>query len=133
MKVSSKEYALALFKVLEESKEEEKSALIRNFASVVAKYGDTGKKEEIIRYFEELEGDMRGAARAELIAAREVKGESEERIKRYLLERTGAEEVEISKIVQEDLLGGAMIEHKNRIIDASIRGSLRELKKRIRK
>ena len=61
-------------------------------------------------------------------SARPLSNASEAKIKKYILNKTGAKQIELINTIDKNLIGGAMIDTADVTLDASLRGRLNKLK-----
>jgi len=98
----------------------------RNFIKILADNDRLVLLPEINQLFQDYRAQSEGAIEAELIAALEV-GESQLRaIEASLSERLG-KKVTLTSRIDESLIGGAIIQAGDMVIDGSIRGQLDKL------
>ena len=117
--------AAALNDVLSGSEE-----LLRNFLLLLADKGRTGSLEEIAREFERLLAEHEGVVHAELTTAVELSDEEADKLLGQIAEASGRK-VEATRTVDPDLIGGIVLQVGSHRLDASVRGRLERLRRRL--
>ncbi len=128
MKISSKQYALALFDMVKDKKGEDLDKLISKFASIVVSRNDDYKFSQIVSDFETLWYKENSVVIAEIKTARELSQKAGDDILEKLRKITEAKELLVSKSINKDVLGGAVIKYGDRILDISIKNRLDKFK-----
>ncbi len=126
MAFSVAQYAQALYESLEGTKPADHDKVIDNLVAVLKKNNDLKKFNEIVGAFERFDMEKRGATKAEITTAHEVK------IDKSVIEslnKIAGKDVEVKHKVDENLIGGVLIRMDDTMIDASVKGQLRDLKK----
>jgi F-type H+-transporting ATPase subunit delta len=98
----------------------------RKMIQVLARNKRLGLIGEIRDQFEELKAQDEKVLDVEVVSARPLSAEQEERLRSALAERY-QREVTMSSRVDEHLLGGAVIRAGDTVIDGSVRGKLNKL------
>jgi F-type H+-transporting ATPase subunit delta len=104
--------------------------LLRNFLLVLADKGRTGQLEEIAREFERLVAEHEGVVHAELTTAVELSDEETTKLLGQIEQATGRK-VEATRRVDPDLIGGIVLQVGSHRLDASVRGRLEGLRRRL--
>lgn len=133
MSFTPKQYANALYKILEEAKEEQFSDVVDSFARLMVENGDSNNIEEIVNNFQEIWNDNKNIVEAEIITVHELNEGMMDILRDYIKTTTGASEVFLEQKVDESILGGVVIKYKDKILDASLKKEIQELKKHIKK
>jgi len=134
MKIKAKQYARALHESLKGRQEEQEiRAVIQRFAGQLARHNDLRKAEEVIREYEKLVEAEQGLVRAEVVAADKPDKAILDKIRQYIIEATGANQVEIKDRQDKSLLGGAVIKYGDKVLDASLKSGLEDLRRRMKK
>jgi len=76
--------------------------------------------------FEKLRSEAEGVATIEVISAYALEDSQQENIKQIMAKRLGRD-VELTTRVDETLIGGAVIRTGDSVIDASVRGRLKQV------
>lgn len=98
----------------------------RNFIRLLVDAGRLGVAGEIHGQFERRRVQDEGRANVDVIAAYELDATQEGRIRDLMAQRLGRA-ITLSATVDRGLIGGAIIRSGDSVIDASVRGRLREL------
>ena len=130
MKISSKQYALALFESLQSTQGNDQDLVLDNFAAVLSQNNDLKLFEEIAEEYHKLELKQKGVKLVEATTAHPLSQESEREIISQLNRLVGGK-VELKKKIDENLIGGVVIRMEDELIDASVKGSLEQLKKNL--
>ena len=104
--------------------------LVRNFLLVLADKGRTGQLEEIAREFERLVAEHEGVVHAELTTAVELSDEETTKLLGQI-EQASGRKVEATRRVDPDLIGGIVLQVGSHRLDASVRGRLEGLRRRL--
>jgi F-type H+-transporting ATPase subunit delta len=104
--------------------------LLRNFLLVLADKGRTGQLEEIAREFERLVAEHEGVVHAELTTAVELSDEETTKLLGQI-EQASGRKVEATRRVDPDLIGGIVLQVGSHRLDASVRGRLERLRRRL--
>lgn len=131
MKISVLQYARSLFEATAGKKEAEVKETLHRFAAVLAKNGDLGKGDDIIdRLYGMLLKD-RGELEAVLASARKITPATRETVTDYLAGKTGAKKISLREEIDEKLIGGFVLRYQDRILDASLKNGLAEIRQKI--
>ena len=104
--------------------------LVRNFVLVLTEQGRAGELEETEREFERFLADETGRLSLELATAVELSDEEAGRIVQQI-ERASGRNVEATRRVDPDLLGGVVLQVGSLRLDASLRGRLDRLRREL--
>lgn len=104
--------------------------LVRNFVLVLTEEGRAGELEETEREFERFLADETGRLSLELATAVELSDEEAGRIVQQI-ERASGRNVEATRRVDPDLLGGVVLQVGSLRLDASLRGRLDRLRREL--
>ncbi len=98
-----------------------------NFLMLLIDRGRVLVLPEICDQYLVLLRQLRQAVLAEVTSAVELSDEQKETIRQKVLATTSANEVELQTRVDPELLGGVVIKVGSQVIDASLRGQLRQI------
>ncbi|RRN59098.1 F0F1 ATP synthase subunit delta [Pseudoxanthomonas sp. SGNA-20] len=98
----------------------------RRFLAVLAEAGRLPLLAEIAGLFEQLRAEEQRVVRAKVTSATELSAEELEKIRAALRRRFGRE-VELQQAVDASLIGGAVIDTGDVVIDGSLKGKLARL------
>ena len=105
---------------------EEPGLLVRNFVRLLSENGRLDVLPDIALAYEALRAEAEGTVEVELRSVEPVSEESQARIVRALRARLGRE-VHMTNVVDETLIGGAVIRAGDLVIDGSLRARLDKL------
>ena len=129
MKISTPQYAQALYELTKDKPESEVSVVISKFVKDLKRKGLLNKADEIVKRFTEIYNKENGIVSARVFIDREFGDDIIEEIAKAIKERYKAEEVELAIIVDEKLKGGVKIVVGEEILDNSVVGKLGKLRK----
>lgn len=98
----------------------------KNFVTILIDAGRLSVVPQIRKLYEEKKADSEGIAGVEVISAFPLEKDQQEKIKQVMAKRLDRK-IEISTQVDKSLIGGAIIRSGDSVIDASLRGRLRQL------
>ena len=129
MKLTAQQYAQALFEAVSETAVKDHEMVLDRFVSILAQNGDLAKHPEIEREFQRLDNKKRGIKDAEVTLAKEA--ELNHSIVEELNKVAGSK-LNITKKVDEELIGGVVVRVDDALIDASVRGQLDNLNQQLK-
>ena len=97
-----------------------------NFLRALAANRRLALLPEIAAQFERLRADVEGLVDVRVIAAREIAAPQQKRLEAALAKRLGRE-VRMQTEIDESLIGGAIVQAGDLVIDGSLRGRLERL------
>ncbi len=97
-----------------------------NFLRVLADNGRLALLPEIAAQFEKLRADVEGLVDVTVIAAREIAAPQQKRLEAALAKRLGRE-VRMHTRIDESLIGGAIVQAGDLVIDGSLKGRIERL------
>jgi F-type H+-transporting ATPase subunit delta len=97
-----------------------------NFIKLLAENHRLGILPEIFQVFEELRADAERTITAKVVSAYEVTPEQQERIAKALSKRLDREVI-LDIWIDDSLIGGAIIQAGDLVIDGSVRGKMTQL------
>lgn len=132
MLISARHYAKALFEATAEStKPEAKLAVERLFKELKANNA-LSQAKAIIREFERLSDSSEGIVRATITSARPLSSAALKEAEALVLKRSNGQSVVWTEIVDQSILGGAIISYADSIIDMSLADRVSGLAARIK-
>jgi F-type H+-transporting ATPase subunit delta len=102
------------------------SASGRNFAKVLVAAGRLEVAPEVRAQFEQMRARQEGTADVHVITAYELDEAQQTRIAEIMKKRLG-KQIDVSAEVDKSIIGGVIIRAGDSVIDASLRGRLRQL------
>lgn len=128
MKITPKQYAQSLYESLVGKTKEEVKDSVARLVKILADRRELNKAVEIISSFQEIWDREQGELSADLVTAREASAVSKTAVIDYLKDKTGAEKIHLSEKIDPAIIGGFILKYRSKIVDASLRSSLQELK-----
>jgi len=128
MKITPKQYALALYGSIKDEKTEKIKVILNEFVNVLSKNNDILKSEKIILEFEKTWNKKKGIVEAEIISANDLDKPIVKLLNEYIAKLSGADQVISGQAVDKNLLGGVVVKYSDKIIDGSLRTRLNNLK-----
>ena len=132
MKLSTKQYAQALYELTKDKPENEVPVVIEKYVANLKRQGLLNKAEDIIKKFTEIYNRENKVVSAKLFTSRKMEESSVQEVAKVIKEKYTAEEVELEMIVDKELKGGIKIVVGEDVLDNSIAGRLQKLKQAIR-
>ena len=131
MKISVQQYAASLYDSVAGKSEKEIKAVLNSFVAILGKNRELNKAEAIIASFVEIWNQEHGEVAATLTSARELGPTARETVVDYLKEKTGAKKILLEENIDEELIGGFVLRYGSKVLDGSLKNSLRDLKTKI--
>ncbi len=131
MKISARQYAQCLYELVNSESDDKVKEILPKFVVLLEKHRALNLAPAVIAAFTEIWNRENGEVIAELTSARELKSEAKEMIVDYLKNKSGAKEIILDEQVNKSILGGFVLKYNNKIVDASLRSSLAELKNKM--
>jgi F-type H+-transporting ATPase subunit delta len=132
MKFTAKQYAQALMDSLSDTSPAHQEKVLDNFVKVLAENNDLGQFEQIAEEFHKLELAKKGMKQLEVTTAHPITKENEREII-HELNKLVKGNFEIKKKLDEKLIGGVMVTLDDKLLDASVKNELDQLKKELTK
>jgi F-type H+-transporting ATPase subunit delta len=123
MKISNRQLAKDLYHILKEVNQKDHGQVLKNFIDVLIKLRKMSQANRIIEEYVAYEKEMNGEVRLEVTTQHTLSDE----IKKILVKQFGGK-VDLKETVDTKILGGIIVKSKNTIYDASVRGTLHQLK-----
>ena len=131
MKIASKQYARALYELTIEAKKNELDGLIISFAKFLVQNNDLFKIDSIVDEFNDIFQAASGEIKVELTSAKQLPEEIKNKLKEYLIKRTGSKEINLLEKIEKDIIGGFILRYNDLVIDGSLKNNLSNFKKQL--
>jgi len=131
MKITPKQYALALYDSVKDKKDGEVKVALKKFVEVLRNNGDLSKINKIITVFNDIWNEKEGIVEAEITSARELDDKIVKLLNGHIVKLSGAEIVKTQEKVDRKILGGVILRYGDKILDASLLRKLNSLKSKI--
>lgn len=128
MKISSKQYASALFDVVVDKKGKELEKAIVAFVKLLISRHEEYKINRIIIDFEDLWYKKASVIKMEIKSARDLSKDVVAKLSLAIKKISGAKEVDLLEDVDESIIGGAVIKYGDKILDVSLKNRLQKIK-----
>jgi len=126
MKFSVQQYASALHLAFQDIAPKDHDTIINNFVGILKDNGDLEHYETIVLEYERLDKESRGIKTVEVTAARDATINKE---LIHELNRIVGKDIDLKTKIDEQVIGGVMVQVDDTLIDASVKGQLNHLKK----
>lgn len=133
MKITSKQYATALYESVKDKSEKDAAAVVGEFVKTLSDTGALSRADTIVEEFSALWNKEAGIVEAEITSVADLDRETLKEVEAYLRQVSKARNVLVSERKDPSLLGGAVIRYGDKIVDGSLRGRLSVLKERMKK
>jgi F-type H+-transporting ATPase subunit delta len=130
MKINPKKYALALYEATVD-KDEQAEELIKNFIKILAKNNDLSKAKKIEIEFNKIWNKKKGIVDANIISAKKTDKETLGIVENYIKKISGLPNVNMHEEVDKTIIGGIIIKYEDKILDGSLKTSLKTLKEKL--
>ncbi|PIS42504.1 MAG: ATP synthase F1 subunit delta [Candidatus Kerfeldbacteria bacterium CG08_land_8_20_14_0_20_40_16] len=125
-KITSKQYAIALYESIKDSKGEELNQRIRNFLALIKKRKAVKLLDKIYDHFVAIYHEQIKVLPTEVIASRDLSPNVKNEIISWLKNYTGRT-ADLAEKINPEILGGVIIKFDDTILDASLKNSLKRL------
>ena len=133
MKISSKQYALSLYELTVDEAEANINDILKNFIKFIIKNNDYEKFDEIIFEFSKVWDEKNSNLSVNLTSAHKLEDETKNILTKYLKNKTGFSNINLSESIKKDIMGGIILRYEDRVLDASLKSNLNNLKNKINK
>lgn len=133
MKILSQKYAIGLYELIEKTDENEINDRLKDFVNFIIENKDYGKIKEIINEFSKIWDKNVKELKVSVSSAHKLSDDSKNIIIKYLKEKTNSDKIDFVEKIDEGVLGGVVLRYGDKIIDASLKNSLNNLKNNINK
>lgn len=131
MKISTKQYAEVLYDLTLNKSQEDVSVVVEKFTKELIKNNQVKLVPKIIERFEKIYNEKNGIILAELTTATRLGPDEIENIRKYLLKKYSAKEIVLNNKIDKNIKGGVIIKVGDDLIDVSVAGKLRALRRNL--
>ena len=131
MKISSTKYAQTLYELVEGKNKSEIKEILEKFVQVLISNRDTAKAEDIIEEFQKIWSQEKGIVDARLITSTDIDKKTLDIVKQYVMDATQAKQVNVQHGKDENIWGGAIIRYRDKVVDASLKSQVKQLKTKL--
>ncbi|MBI3952853.1 MAG: ATP synthase F1 subunit delta [Candidatus Doudnabacteria bacterium] len=130
MKFTAKQYAQALFDSIHNTAPAHLDKILDNFVTALAENNQVSLFSQIEEEFHKIELESKGIKQAEVVSSHALTHENEKKILDELNKLVSVK-IELKKRIDEGLMGGVVIRLDDKVIDASTRSNLEQLKQEL--
>ncbi len=127
-KISEKKYAIALLESIKGKDKKQTEEIIKNFILILKKNNKLSSINKIMWEFDKVYDYENSIVNAEVTTTIEIDKNQKQDIEDLLKKKTKAKTINIENTISKKILGGIIIKYGDRIIDASLRTKLNNLK-----
>lgn len=131
MKITVQQYAKTLLELTDGKTEQAVSDVVKKFAEVLKKDGQIKNAGKIMEKFSEIYNAKHGIVEANVISSRELSRDKIQQVENFIKEKYSAKEVIVKNIVDEKIKGGIIIKVGDEVLDGSVGGQLKRLRKNL--
>ncbi len=131
MKIKIKQYAMALCESLDGKSSAEVKQVIKKFVELLAEKNFLAKSSKIISEFEKIWNKNNGMVEFEAESANKLDKAAGRSLENYVALASGAKKAVMKEKIDKNILGGVIIKYGDKILDASLKTQLRELKNKL--
>ncbi len=133
MKISAKQYALALYEAIDGKERQDLDKILDNFVHEIIDSGLSSKIDLILDKFNEIWNEKNNEVEAKIVSARELEKSEQNFITNMIKEKTKAKKVSLDMKIDPLIIGGMKIEYNGKVLDLSFREKLKQLKSELNK
>ncbi len=128
MKISTKQYANALYELTQEKSESQVNDLIMKFVAQMKKMGDIKKAKEVVNQFETIYNEKNNIVKAVVTTTRELTDIENNEVTEFVKKKYNVTHVEMDTVIDKNIKGGIIIKVRDKVLDGSVNGRLNKLK-----
>jgi F-type H+-transporting ATPase subunit delta len=129
MKVSAKQYAQTMYDLTKGKDQQGIHGVIVQFVQLLKKNGHVTMGSQIISRFEDVYNAERGIVVAKVVSALPLDDVQKTHIAKFVQKRFSASNVELHYDVDPSIKGGIIVRVGDEVIDASIAGRVKNMRK----
>ncbi|MCD4705954.1 ATP synthase F1 subunit delta [bacterium] len=133
MKITSRQYALSLYELVQNKDEKEIDFVLKNFVNVLVKNSDLKLSKKIITEFTKLCDEADGIAKIDVISVKKLDQEIIGLLSKHIAEKLDKKNIIINNKISKNILGGIVLRYGDTIIDGSFRNKINCLKNKLNK
>jgi len=128
MKVTAKQYALSLLEITDGKDSKKLEEAILKFSQLIKDNNQLNQIDKILYHFRKLYNQRHNIKEAQINTAQEVNKDELEKIENYLQGLNKDETLEFKVNIKQEIIGGIVLKYGDKIIDASLKTRLNQLK-----
>ena len=133
MKISARQYAESLALAVASKSDSEMAGVLDNFAKLMMENRDLGLLNEVLGIFSNIWDKAQGELAAEITGARTFSENTKAELEKYLKAKTGAQKIRLAEKEDPEILGGFVLRYGDKVVNASLKQSLQDLKSEMNK
>jgi len=131
MKITPRQYAAGLLAATSNQEQADLKVLISRFVNILVTNRDVAKLDQILVEFSDLYDREQGEVKAKLTTARPLSSEIKKLVEQYIVKQTNASQVNWEVEEDKDILGGFILRYEGKVLNASLKQTLAQLKEQI--
>lgn len=131
MKITAKQFALSLYESLEGKTAGQVKVIIKKFVEFLAGKNMLDRADKIEAEFLKIWHEKNGIIEAEVRSANDLDKANVKLLKKYIAALAGAKTVSLKEKIDKNILGGVIIKYGDKILDASLKTQLEELREKL--
>lgn len=128
MKISAKQYARGLYEATDGQTPAQQTATIGRFLQLLKTQGRFSLAERVVAELEKLVLARQGIVTAEVKSARGLSAATLQTLSRMIKAKTACRQVVLTEKIAPEVLGGAVVQYQDKIINFSFQYFLAKLK-----
>lgn len=133
MRIKAEQYASALYQVTAGKTSAQVKSLIVKLAEKIMANRDSHKLPAIIKSFNQIWNREHNLVEAEVESARKLDSDTIRQLKSYIKKLTLAKELVIKQVENKDIIGGIIIKYGDKVVDASLKTRIIDLRDKLSK
>ena len=129
MRISARQYAQTLYDLTDGQSKPQIEKAVANFAFHIYRERKLKLADKIIEQFGKIYNKEKDIVEAELTTRKKLDEPEMKKVRNYVKEKYGAKEVVLKNIMDENIKGGIIVKVGDELMDGSVRGRLKELRK----
>lgn len=131
MRLTVNQYAKALYGSVKDKSQDDVNLIVASFLKLLQKNKQTKLAKKIIEKFSAVWNKEHSIAEAEIVSREMLDDNMLQKMKEFIGEKYGAKEVVVKNIIDVEIKGGIIIRVGDELLDASVAGMLKSLKKEL--
>ncbi|HKK54216.1 MAG TPA: ATP synthase F1 subunit delta [Patescibacteria group bacterium] len=128
MKVTAKQYALTLLEITEAKEGKNLEESISKFSELLKNNNQINQIDKILYYFQKLYNQKYNIKEANISIAQKIEADELKKIKESLQDLNKDESLDFKVDIKKEIIGGIVLKYGDKIIDASLKTRLNQLK-----
>jgi F-type H+-transporting ATPase subunit delta len=128
MKVTAKQYALTLIDITADKEKKDLEESISKFLFLLKKNNQINQANKILYYFQKLYNQRYNIKEVDISTAQKIDENEIKQIKESLESLSKDETLEFKVNIKKEIIGGIVLKYGDKIIDASLKTRLKQLK-----